>query len=159
MNLIRIGLAACLSLAAFPALRAADFGRQWMEDYYQHPAPDAFVQAVCSLNADGYFEEPAQQFAAYGFFSTVFQQNPKLVDSWLRSSRFLPLPTRRVLAISAWLAGDPTGERRVRELFATFKYPVRAEVDRLLAAGTMSVNQAPVVSAASICLLYTSRCV
>ncbi len=154
MKPLRIAFAACVSLAAVPVLGADGFGRQWMENYYQHPAPDALVQAVCSLNEDGYFNEPAQQGAALGFFSTVFQQNPKQVDNWLRASRFLPLPTRRTLAIAAWLAGDPTGERRVRESFGMFKFPVRAEVDRLLAAGALSVNQTPVDSAASMNLRW-----
>jgi hypothetical protein len=154
MKSLRIAFAVCLSVAAFPVLRAASFGRQWMENYYQHPSPDALVQAVCSLNYDGYFEEPAQQDAALGFFSTVFQQNPKQVDYWLRSARFLPLPTRRTLAIAAWLAGDPAGARQVRELFGTLKYPVRAEVDRLLAAGTVSVYETPVISEASMNLRW-----
>jgi hypothetical protein len=35
-----------------------------------------------------------------------------------------------------------------------FKFPVRAEVDRLLAAGTLSVNQTPVDSAASMNLQW-----
>jgi hypothetical protein len=146
----RIAFAACAVLAAFPALGADSFGRQWMEHYYQHPSPEALVQGVCSLNDDGYFEDPAQQDAALGFFSTVFQQNPKLVDHWLRESRFLPLPARRTLAIAAWIAGDPAGARQVRELFGTFKYPVRAEVDRLLAAGPVSAAQTPVISTASM---------
>ena len=59
MKSLHIALAVSVSLAAFPVLRAADFGRQWMENYYQHPAPDSFVQAVCSLNSEGFFEEPA----------------------------------------------------------------------------------------------------
>jgi hypothetical protein len=146
MKALRITFAACLSLAAFPALRAAEFGCQWMENYYRHPAPNAFVEAVCSLSNDGYFEDPAGQYAAFGFFATVFQQNPKQVDSWLHASRFLPISTRRTLAIAAWLAGDPSGERRVRELSSTFKYPVRTEVDRLLAAKPMSVYETQVVS-------------
>jgi hypothetical protein len=154
MKSFRIAFAACASLAAFPVLGADGFGRQWMENYYQHPAPDAFVQAVYSLNNDGYFEEAAQQYAAYGFFSTVFQQNPKQVDRWLRASRFLPPSSRRVLAISAWLAGDPDGARLVREQFATFKYPVRAEVDRLVAAGPVSVYQTQVVSAPAMNLRW-----
>ncbi len=154
MKSFRFAFAACLSLAAFPVLRGADFGRQWMEDYYQHPAPDAFVQAVCSLSSDGYFEEPAGQYAAFGFFSTVFEQNPKQVAGWIHSARFLPLPTRRTLAIAAWLAGDPTGARQVRELFGTFNYPVRAEVDRLLASAPAPVGQTPVVSAAAMNLRW-----
>jgi hypothetical protein len=154
MKSLRIAFAACASLAAFPVLGADGFGRQWMEDYYQHPAPDALVQAVCSLNYDGYFADPAQEDAAIGFFSTVFQQNPKHVGSWLRSSRFLALPTRRTLAIAAWVAGDPAGARQVRGLFGTLKYPVRIEVDRLLAAGPGSVFGTPVVSEASMNLRW-----
>jgi hypothetical protein len=154
MKSLRIAFAACLSLAAFPVVRGACFGRQWMESYYQHPAPDAFVQAVYSLNNDGYFMEPDQQYTAYGFFSTVFQQNPKQVDRWLRSTRFLPPSSRRVLAIAAWLAGDPDGPREVRELFATFNFSVRAAVDRLVAAGPVSVYQTPVVAAAAMNLRW-----
>jgi hypothetical protein len=125
-----------------------------MENYYQRPAPDALVQAVCSLSDDGYFEEPSRQYAAYGFFATVFQQNPKRVDRWLRETRFLPPSSRRVLAIAAWLAGDPDGARQVRALFAPFDYPVRAEVDRVLAAKPASVYQTPVVSAAAMNLRW-----
>jgi hypothetical protein len=125
-----------------------------MENYYQHPATDSFVQAVCSLNYDGYFEEPANQAAAFGFFSTVFQQNPKLVDSWLRSSRFLPLAARRTLAIAAWTAGSPAGAQQVRETCSMFKYPVRAEVDRMLAGGPVSADRTPVVSAESMNLRW-----
>jgi hypothetical protein len=154
MKTFRNAFAACALLAAFPVLAADGFGRQWIENYYQHPAPDALVQAVCSLNNDGYFEEPAQLDAAIGFFSTVFEQNPKQVDHWLRETRFLPLPTRRTLAIAAWVAGDPTGARRVRASFDAFNYPVRAEVDRLLAAGPQSLYQTPVVSAASMNLRW-----
>jgi len=154
MKSLRFGFAACLSLAAFPVLGGDGFGRQWMENYYQHPAPDAFVQAVCSLNNDGYFEDASQQAAAFGFFSTVFQQNPKQTDRWLRSLRFLPLPARRTLAIAAWTAGNPDGARLVRELFSTLQYPVRAEVDRLRAAGPVPVNQTSVVSAGSMNLRW-----
>lgn len=154
MKPLRIAFGASLLLAAFPVLGAEGFGHQWMENYYQHPAPDALVEAVGSLNYDGYFEAAAQQDAAIGFFSTVFRQNPKHVDSWLRSARFLPLSTRRTLAIAAWLAGDPVGERRVREVFDTFNYPVRAEVDRLLTTGPGSVDQTPVVSTASMNLRW-----
>jgi hypothetical protein len=154
MKSLRIAFAACLSLAAFPVLAGDGFGRQWMENYYQHPAPDALVQAVYSLNNDGYFEDSAQQATAFGFFSTVFQQNPKQVDSWLRSSRFLPLHARRILAIAAWLSGNPVGARHVSELCSTFNYPVRVEVDRLLAAGPVPVYQTQVASAASMNLRW-----
>lgn len=143
-----------MSLVAFPVLAADGFGSQWMENYYQHPAPDAFVQAVYSLNTDGFFSDPAQQEKATGFFSTVFQQNPKLVDGWLRSSRFLPPSARRTLAIAAWTAGDPSGAQRVRASFGTFKYPVQAKVDRLLAAGPVAVGQIPVFSAESMNLRW-----
>jgi hypothetical protein len=154
MKSFRIAFAACLSLAAFPVLHGADIGRQWMEDYYQHPTPDAFVQAVCSLNNEGYFEDPAQQAAAFGFFSTVFQQNPKHVDSWLRSTRFLPLAARRTLAIAAWTAGNPAGASLVREMAGRYNYPVRAEVDRMLAAGPVPADRTPVVSAESMNLRW-----
>lgn len=93
-----------------------------MENYYQHPAPDAFVQAVCSLNCDGYSQEPARQDAALGFFSTVFQQNPKQVDYWLRSARFLPLPTRRTLAIAANPDRPTPGElAAIRQYLVSFR--------------------------------------
>jgi hypothetical protein len=154
MKSLRIAFGAGVLLAAFPALGADSFGRQWMESYYEHPAPEALVQAVCSLNLEGYFQEPSQQEEAIGFFSTVFQQNPKMVDGWLRSARFLPTPTRRTLAIAAWLAGDPAGAGQVRELFRTFNYPVRAEVDRLLAMAPGSVAQTPVASTESMNLRW-----
>jgi hypothetical protein len=64
------------------------------------------------------------------------------------------MSTRRTLAIAAWVAGDPIGARQVRELFGTFKYPVRAEVDRLLAIGPGSVYQTRVVSAGSMNLRW-----
>jgi hypothetical protein len=154
MKTFRIAFAACASLAAFPVLGADGFGRQWMENYYQHPAPNAFVQAVCSLNGEGYFDDASQQAAAFGFFSAVFQQNPKLADSWLRSTRFLPLPARRTLAIAAWTAGDPAAARQVRALFSTYSYPVRSEVDRLVEAGPLPVNQTAVVSEAAMNLRW-----
>jgi len=154
MKSLRIAIGASVLLAAFPVLGADGFGRQWMENYYQHAAPDSLVQAVGSLNYDGFFADPAQQDVAIGFFGTVFQQNPKQVDGWLRSARFLPMSTRRTLAIAAWVAGDPLGARQVRELFGTFKYPVRAEVDRLLAIGPGSVYQTRVVSAGSMNLRW-----
>jgi hypothetical protein len=149
-----MGFAACLSLAALSVLAADDFGRQWMESYYQRPAPDAFVQAVCSLNQDGYFNEPGQQATAYGFFSTVFQQYPKKVDSWLRATRFLPMPVRRTLAIAAWSAGDPAGPRQVRETFSMYNYSVRTQVDRILATGPLSADKTPVDSIGSMNLRW-----
>jgi hypothetical protein len=154
MKSLRIAVAACMSLAAFPVLAMDGFGSQWMENYYQHPAPDAFVQAVYSLNTDGFFADPAQKDTATGFFSTVFEQNPKLVDGWLKASRFLPPTARRTLAIAAWTAGNPVGARRVRESFGTFNYPVRAEVDRLLASRPLSADQIQVVSAESMNLRW-----
>jgi len=155
MKVLRFAFAAGASLVAFSALRADNFGRTWMENYYQHPAPDAFVQAVYSLNKDGYFEEAAQRDTAFGFFGTVFEQNPKQVDVWLRSaSRFLPQHARRILAIAAWLSGNPAGARQLRELCGTFDYPARAEVYRLLAAGPVSVHQTSVVSAESMNLRW-----
>jgi hypothetical protein len=154
MKTIRIGFAACLSLAAFSALAEDGFGRQWMESYYQHPSPEAFVQAVCSLNQDGYFNEPGQQATAYGFFSTVFQQYPKNVDSWLRATRFLPMNARRTLAIAAWAAGNPVGPRQVRETFGMYNYPVRADVDRILATGPLSADKTLVNSVDSMNLRW-----
>jgi hypothetical protein len=154
MKTLRMGFAACLSLAAFPVLAADGFGRQWMENYYQHPDPKAFVQAVCSLNQDGYFNEPDQQATAYGFFSTVFKQYPKQVDSWLQATRFLPMPARRTLAIAAWAAGDPAGPRQVRETFSVYNFPVRSEVDRILATGPMSADKTPVDSVESMNLRW-----
>jgi hypothetical protein len=155
MKPIHLALAASvLVLVVFPARGADSFGRQWMESYYQHPAPDALVQAVGNLNYDGFFADLAQQDVAVGFFSTVFEQNPKKVDSWLRAARFLPLSARRTLAIAAWVAGDPAGTTQVRERFATTRYPIRAEVNRLVAAGPGSVYAAPVASTAAMNLRW-----
>ena len=155
MKSLRIVFAACASLAALSAVRADGFGRQWIENYYQHPAPDALVQAVYSLNNDGYFETPAQQEAAFGFFSTVFKQNPDEVDRWLRqTSQFLPQHARRILAVAAWMSGNPAGAQQVRELTWTVDPGVRAEVYRLLATGPIPVSRTPVVSPASMNLRW-----
>ena len=138
MKALRSVLALGLSLAAFSSLRADDsFGRNWMDHYSQNPRPDDLVTAMVSLNNSGYFDSAAQRDATIGFVSTVFQQNPQMVDHWLRAGdRVLPEQSRRILAAAAWFAGNPAAARQLQELSAGTSE--RTEIDQMIATGSRS---------------------
>jgi hypothetical protein len=149
MKSLRFLLAVSVSLAAFSALRASDnFGRQWMEHYYEQPRPDEFVRAVYSLSRAGYFDGDTAPDTAIGFFAVVFKQNPQRVERWLRTSA--PLLTdrpQRILAMAAWLAGSPYGAERVRALSAYNDREERAAMLQMIARGSPpAIKDWPVTS-------------
>jgi hypothetical protein len=149
MKSLRFILAVSVSLAALSALRASDnFGRQWMEHYYEQPRPDEFVRAVYSLSRAGYFDEGVQPDTAIGFFAVVFKQNPQRVERWLRTSApLLNDRPQRILAMAAWLAGSPEGALRAQALSANDDRRDREEVAQMVAAGPSSaVRDLPVNS-------------
>lgn len=127
-----------------------------MNQYRQNPRPDDFVQAVRSLDRSGYFDGPGQPATAFGFFSVVFKESPTEVDGWLRDSfAFLPEQHRRILAAAAWLAGNPAGTQRLRELSNHVSGDMRAEVaERVLSIRPVSVTRIPVTSETSMNLQW-----
>jgi hypothetical protein len=138
MRTLRFILAVSVSLAAFSALRAeGNFGRQWMEHYYEQPRPDDVVHAVVSLDQAGYFAEGVAPDTAIGFFTVVFQQNPRSVERWLRTARpIVSDRAQRVLVLAAWLAGDPAATVQVRRMSAYNDRAEREAIGRMMARGT-----------------------
>jgi hypothetical protein len=158
MKSLRLAFAAGVSLVALTALRADDgsFGRAWMNQYSQNARPDDFVQAVYSLDRAGYFDGAGQPGTAFGFFSVVFKESPSEVDGWLRDTFvFLPERHRRILAAAAWLAGNPAGTKRLRELSNHVYGDMRAEVaENVLAFRPLPVARFPVFSEDSMNLQW-----
>jgi hypothetical protein len=158
MRILRAIIATSASLAAYAVLHADtgssdnSYGRQWMDHYYQNPRPNDFLRAVYSLNRDGYFDTDTQPNTAIGFFATVFKQNPEQADQWLRASAtLLPDRGRRILAVAAWLAGNPTGTKQVETMSSCDSSDVRDGVARLVSkAPPSSVSEIPVDSEPSM---------
>jgi hypothetical protein len=158
MKSLRLAFAAGISLIALTTLRADDgsFGKTWMSQYSQNARPDDFVQAVYSLDRAGYFDGAGQPGTAFGFFSVVFKESPSEVDGWLKDSfAFLPERHRRILAAAAWLAGNPAGTKRLRELSYDASGNMREELAyRVFAINPVAVRRIPVVSETSMNLQW-----
>ncbi len=115
---IRRGAALGLALA-LPALAAARdispfSGRDWLENYHRHPAPERFVPAVFDLSRTQYFNVPGNIPVGLGFFATLFRQHADYVDDWLQYCRMLPDQEQRLIASALWIAGHPKGEAYLR---------------------------------------------
>lgn len=166
MKLLRLILVASSALTTLSIVRAddteareataaaVDRSYQWVSHYYENPRPDDLLSSVYTLSRAGYFDAAGQPATAIGFFSVVFAQNPQRVNSWLARANELPAAHRRILAAAAWMAGNATGARQLRELSANSEDNLRSEIAALLQAGPVSAVQSPVLSTASMDLQW-----
>jgi hypothetical protein len=154
MNLKKIVSIASLALVIAGGLSAASPGRweQWLNSYYQNPQPDQVVQAVYGLSDAGYFERQGAVATSIGFFSQVFAANPDRVDGWFARFSSLPQSEQRLLAGALWYAGNPKGERLLRDLAADSAY--RNYIARMIATNTGNVGATPVLSESSLNLRW-----
>lgn len=151
--LLGMGFALVLSQAA-TAVASTTNWNQWMQNYYQAPAPDQVVAAVYALSADGAFQGPGEPAKAIGFLSTVFAQNPDRVGEWAVAFRNLPAADRRLVAAALWYSGVPAGDRELRLLARDADPAQRAELEALLARGPQALRSTPVLSESSLNLQW-----
>lgn len=145
-------LAFAASLSAAPTSRQGGRWQQWMNNYYLNPQPALVVQAAHALSDSGYFEQPGAVATSIGFFSQVFAAHPEQVDSWLARTSDLPQNHRRLIAVAAWYAGAPAGEKLIRQLGVSSAY--RAELERTLSVVEGNVTTTPVLSESSMNLQW-----
>lgn len=107
-------------------------GREWIQNYAQHPDPDRFVASIYELSRTDYFELPGHAMVGIGFIASLFRQNPDRVDDWLLYSRNLPEREARLMVAALWYAEYPKANEYVR-LFAQFvrSEKLRADLERL----------------------------
>jgi len=129
-------------------------GDKWLNRYYQNPQPSALPNVVYELSREGYFESSGQPAQAIGFFSTVFAQNPAMIDQWFAQFKGLPVKDQRVLASALWYSGNKQGERRLLEMSANSSEGVRSGINRMIAGGNKSVAETPVLSESSMNLQW-----
>lgn len=152
MKIPRILFGAGFALALSLTAQAASSAQAWLENYYQNPQPSELPQAVYSLSREGYFQQPAHASTAIGFLATVFAQNPDKVDGWLFHLEGLPPADRRVIACALWQAGNPRGEKMLRDLASYGPNP--AEIARLASTRSTPVADAKVLTASSMNLQW-----
>ncbi len=139
--------------SAASALASSSSAEQWLNNYYQQPAPDRFTSAVLELSKSGYFEEANHVPLAIGFFATVFAQNPDKVRAWLRVNEVLPVAHQRILVSALWYSGNPKGADYLRAYSRECDPALRASIDELLNS-TPSIPNAQVQSVASLNLQW-----
>ena len=158
MKFIKTVLTASLLLAAAQSTyaleklvaveSAAEFNTlTWVNQYYKNPQPDLLVKRAYILSDMGYFEQEGQPAQAIGFFAALFAQHPEKVDGWIASFRGLPVKHQRLMAAAAWLAGQPRGESRLRELSTSTEL---AELTALVSQKSAGLAQTPVLSQSSM---------
>jgi len=162
MKFIKTVLTASLLLAAAQSTyaleklvaveSAAEFNTlTWVNQYYKNPQPDLLVKRAYILSDMGYFEQEGQPAQAIGFFAALFAQHPEKVDGWIASFRGLPVKHQRLMAAAAWLAGQPRGESRLRELSTGTEL---AELTALVGQKSAGLAQTPVLSQSSMYLQW-----
>ncbi len=147
-------LAAAFVLASSVAVTAQTSARSWLENYYQHPQPDRFTDAMRELSHENYFGKPGHIDLGIGFVSFVFAQNPDRVDGWLADLSDFPLTERRLAACALWQAGDPRATALLQRLGMDADRP--RDVAQLAAHRSTPVIDLPVRSAATMNLAWGS---
>lgn len=145
-----ISFATASSLMAFSSSSSAE---QWLNNYYQQPAPERFTSAMIELSKEGYFEEAGHVPLAIGFVATLFAQNPDKVPFWLGVGRVLPVAHQRILVSALWYSGNPKGAEYLRAYSRDCEPDLRASIDALLSS-VPSIPNAPVQSVASMNLQW-----
>lgn len=147
-------LALLLSFAtATSVLASSSSAEQWLNNYYQQPAPERFTSAILELSKSGYFEEAGHVPLAIGFVATVFAQNPDKVQSWLGVSHVLPAAHQRILVSALWYSGNPKGAEYLRAYSRDCEPALRASINELLNSAP-SIPNAQVQSVASMNLQW-----
>lgn len=154
MNLKKIAFLASLVLVFAGSVSAASPSRweQWLNVYYQNPQPDQVVQAVYGLSDAGYFARSGSVATSIGFFSQVFAANPDRVDAWFARFSRLPQSEQRMMAGALWYAGNPKGERMLRDLSTDSAY--RNYIARMIESNAGNVAYTPVLSESSLNLRW-----
>lgn len=152
---LRTGLLAVLLSFATVASAAApsSSAEQWLNNYYQQPAPERFTSAIFELSRTGYFEEAGRVPLAIGFIATVFAQNPDKVQSWLGVSRVLPVSHQRILVAALWYAGNPKGAEYLKAHSRDCEPSLRASINALINSSP-SIKDAGVQSISSLNLQW-----
>jgi len=140
-------------VTASSALASSSSAEQWLNNYYQQPAPERFTSAILELSKSGYFEEAGHVPLAIGFVATVFAQNPDKVQSWLGVSRVLPVAHQRILVSALWYSGNPKGAEYLRAYSRDCEPGLRASINELLNSAP-SIPNAQVQSVASMNLQW-----
>jgi hypothetical protein len=125
----------------------------WLNNYYQHPAPERFESAVFELSRSGYFEKSGNVPLAIGFFATVFAQNPERANKWMSVSRVLPVAHQRILASALWYSGNEKGASHLRSLARSADPETKNEILTLVSQ-TPDLSQTEVQSVSSLNLQW-----
>jgi hypothetical protein len=147
-------LAATLQAASVQAPNGQSRAEQWLTHYYENPQPAKLPQFVHELSREGYFDRSANHAMAIGFFATVFAQNPREVNYWLRETADLPDAHRRVLVAAAWQAGSPRGADLLSQMSASADPALQGQVAALVERGPTDLASTPVRSAESMNLQW-----
>jgi len=86
---------------------------RWVMTYYQHPAPDEFVQKVKELSAAGLLYNPnpnARPDANVMFLGKIMASNAKQIPQWMDAFASLPNTDMKVLKRAVWYSGTETGK-------------------------------------------------
>jgi hypothetical protein len=135
------------------AVAASSSAEQWLNDYYQHPAPERFTSAMLELSRDGYFEQAGHVPLAIGFISTVFAQNPDQVKSWMGVARVLPVSHQRILIAALWYSGNPKGADYLRDYARDCEPSLRSSITAMISSSA-SMQNADVRSVSSLNLQW-----
>lgn len=152
---LRSGLMVLLlsSATAISAVASSSSAVQWMNNYYQNPAPEQFTSSVLELSRSGYFEESGHVPLAIGFIATVFAKNPDKIAAWMQFSHVLPTSHQRILVAALWYSGNPKGADYLRSYARDCDPSLRTSIDEMINSSA-SLQNAEVRSLSSMNLQW-----
>jgi hypothetical protein len=152
MKTLKFMVLALVALGTSGATRAESSAELWLETYYINPRSEELTANIRALSREGFFEKEGNIALGIGFLATIFAENPRRAEGWLRELSNLPAAHQRLVAAALWQAGHPLGSELLGNV--SKKSLVQDEVLRLASIPAQLVVDTPVRSRSSLNLQW-----
>ncbi len=93
---------------AFEPTTEDDHWDNWMKHYYQHKEPNKIPQLLKWIDqSDALKSNMSATFAIGGFLSEVFDQNPKMVETWLSNTNLKSDTYKEIMFAALMFSNKP----------------------------------------------------
>lgn len=88
----------------------------WMSHYYLHRDTTQVVPAIREMFKQGWFERDPAVAPLTAFWASVFYQNHKQIEPWLRTLNDLSFEQKKYLWMAVYLSGVPESQELLKKL-------------------------------------------
>ncbi len=127
---------------------------EWMSHYYLHRDTASVVPAIRQMFKQGWFEKDTAVAPLAAFWASVFYQNHKQVETWLRGLNDLTFDQKKYLWMAVHLSGVPESQDLLKKIRQENGPETAKFITELLAEERQNVVDMPVTGPAVLDMFW-----